>query len=103
MEALRCNTVVPMTIPHTALRDTILKGYLLPKVTKIRQVLSTFSSNKMFVKGSIVMVNLDTVLNDKDYWKDPENFRPERHLNEDGTRVVRSDHFYPFGAGLWKS
>lgn len=49
------------------------------------------------------MVNLDTVLNDKDYWKDPENFRPERHLNEDGTRVVRSDHFYPFGAGLWKS
>lgn len=36
----------------------------------------------------------------KVYWKDPEVFRPERHLNEDGTKVIKSDHFYPFGLGI---
>jgi hypothetical protein len=46
------------------------------------------------------MLNLDAVLMDDGYWKEPEVFRPERHLNEDGTKVIKSDHFYPFGIGI---
>jgi cytochrome P450 len=46
------------------------------------------------------MLNLDAVLQDAKHWKEPEVFRPERHLNEDGTKVIKSDHFYPFGIGI---
>lgn len=46
------------------------------------------------------MLNLDAVLLDAGYWKKPEVFLPERHLNEDGTKVIKSDHFYPFGLGI---
>ena len=37
----------------------------------------------------------------KDYtaWKDPENFRPERHLDQDGN-LIRNDAFIPFGLGI---
>lgn len=45
------------------------------------------------------MLNLDAVLNDPTHWKDPDVFRPERHLNEDGTKVIKNEHFYPFGTG----
>jgi cytochrome P450 len=46
------------------------------------------------------MLNLDAVLLDAGYWQKPEVFLPERHLNEDGTKVIKSDHFYPFGLGI---
>jgi len=46
------------------------------------------------------MLNLDAVLLDAEYWKEPEVFRPERHLNQDSTKVIKSDHFYPFGIGI---
>lgn len=48
------------------------------------------------------MLNLDTVLNDPQCWTNPEVFYPERHLNEDGTKMIRSEYFYPFGAGILK-
>ncbi|XP_046656380.1 methyl farnesoate epoxidase-like [Daphnia pulicaria] len=80
MEAQRCSTIAPFVVPHFAVKETKLQGYTIPK-------------------GSIVMLNLDAVLMDDGYWKEPEVFRPERHLNEDGTKVIKSDHFYPFGIG----
>ncbi len=46
------------------------------------------------------MLNLDAILQDSTYWKDPELFRPERHLNKDETKVNKSDQFYPFSAGI---
>lgn len=50
------------------------------------------------------MLNLDAVLNDEEYWNDPEVFQPERHLNEDGTKFIRNERFYPFGAGnFWET
>lgn len=46
------------------------------------------------------MLNLDAVFKNPKYWNEPEVFRPERHLNEDGTKVIKNDHFYPFGLGI---
>ncbi|XP_032796985.2 methyl farnesoate epoxidase [Daphnia magna] len=80
MEAQRCSTIAPFAVPHSAVKDTHIQGYTIPK-------------------GSVVLLNLDAVLQDSKYWKDPEVFRPERHLNENGTKVIKSDHFYPFGLG----
>ena len=49
-------------------------------------------------QGSIVTMNLYSMHNDETYWKDPQVFRPERHLDSDG-KIIKSDHFLPFGAG----
>ncbi|KAK4014855.1 hypothetical protein OUZ56_027365 [Daphnia magna] len=80
MEAQRCSTIAPLTPPHYAIKDTKLLGYTIPQ-------------------GSLVSLNLHAVFQDSKYWKDPEVFRPERHLNDDGSKVIKSDHFYPFGLG----
>ena len=52
-----------------------------------------------FFKGSIVAINIYSVHMDENYWDDPEEFRPERHLSDDGTSVIKTDHLLPFGAG----
>ncbi len=44
-------------------------------------------------------MNLYSLHLDENYWKDPEMFRPERHLSADGTTVIKSDRMLPFGAG----
>ncbi|KAK4014851.1 hypothetical protein OUZ56_027361 [Daphnia magna] len=78
MEAQRCSSIAPLTVPHYAVKDTKLQGYAIPK-------------------GSLLSLNLYAVFQDSKYWKDPEVFRPERHLNDDGTKVIKSEHFNPFG------
>lgn len=40
---------------------------------------------------------------DKKFWGDPENFRPERFLNKDGSfDKTKLDHVFGFGAGKIK-
>ena len=46
------------------------------------------------------MINLDAILNDPAQWKDPETFRPERHLSQDSTKLLKNDYFFPFSAGM---
>jgi len=52
----------------------------------------------LILQGTLVMPNFHSVFNDKNYWKDPEVFRPERFLNQDGT-LNKGDHLFPFGLG----
>jgi len=35
---------------------------------------------------------------DREYWVDPDQFRPERHLNSEG-QLIKSDHIINFGLG----
>jgi len=35
----------------------------------------------------------------REYWKDPENFRPERFLDEKHM-IAGSEHVIPFGLGM---
>lgn len=80
MEAQRLANITPLAVAHKALRDTHLHGYSIPK-------------------ESIVTVNLFTVHHDNDFWKEPEIFRPERHLTPDGRKLIKTDHLLPFSAG----
>lgn len=53
----------------------------------------------LFPKGAVIFPNLYEVHHDKKYWGDPENFRPERFLDESGTKLIRHEALMPFSAG----
>lgn len=72
---------VTFSLPHVAKRDTKLQGFDIPK-------------------DAIIIANLYSAHIDEKYWKDPEKFKPERFLNEDGS-LRRRDAFIPFSAGIF--
>jgi cytochrome P450 len=79
-ELLRWQMVTPMGIPHSSSKDDVYRGYFIPK-------------------GSVVIANGWAVLHDPELYPDPEAFKPERFLNDDGT--FRDDPVISlaFGAG----
>jgi len=44
------------------------------------------------------MVNLWSVHMNQDHWGDPEAFRPERFLDDQG-KLLKNEHLIPFGIG----
>ncbi|CAL8128972.1 unnamed protein product [Orchesella dallaii] len=78
-EILRLSSLGWMGIPHQLLNDVEFEGYTLPK-------------------GLIILPNLFYVHHDPETWGDPENFRPERFINEKGS-FVRHECMMPFGVG----
>lgn len=76
---MRFETLIPSSVVHSALADTELSGYFVPK-------------------GSFVYPGIHTLHFDKDVWTDPENFRPERFI-EDGKLSLKNDKSLPFGGG----
>ena len=80
-ETLRLSTPGPLAIPHKATVDTTLQGYQIAKET-------------------VVLVNLWSLHHDPDLWDAPNEFKPQRFLDEDGNFVPpKADVFLPFSAG----
>ena len=84
-ETLRLHTPIPLLVPHMNLEEAKLNGYTIPE-------------------GSKVVVNAWWLANNPEWWEKPEEFRPERFLEEeDGTDAVvggKVDFKYlPFGVG----
>ncbi|KAH9987409.1 cytochrome P450 [Russula vinacea] len=79
-ELLRWQMVGPVAFPHLSTKDDIYRGFFIPK-------------------GSVMLANAWAVLHDPETYPDPEEFKPERFLDEDGT--VRDDPSLSlvFGAG----
>nr|XP_004669716.1 cytochrome P450 2E1 [Jaculus jaculus] len=78
-EIQRFINLVPSNLPHEATRDTMFRGYVIPK-------------------GTIVIPTLDSLLYDNQEFPDPDKFKPEHFLNENG-KFKYSDYFKPFSAG----
>uniref|UniRef100_A0A5F9CPH3 Cytochrome P450 2E1 n=1 Tax=Oryctolagus cuniculus TaxID=9986 RepID=A0A5F9CPH3_RABIT len=78
-EIQRFIDLVPSNLPHEATRDTTFQGYVIPK-------------------GTVVIPTLDSLLYDKQEFPDPEKFKPEHFLNEEG-KFKYSDYFKAFSAG----
>ncbi|KAJ7319206.1 hypothetical protein OS493_036369 [Desmophyllum pertusum] len=79
-ETLRISSIGPVAFHKTTV-DTTLQGYDIPK-------------------GATVLVNLWSLHHDPAIWDEPDDFRPERFLDEDGKFVPpRADRFLPFSAG----
>ncbi|ODM90310.1 Farnesoate epoxidase [Orchesella cincta] len=78
-ESLRLSAMVWMSIPHELMEDIEFEGYSLPK-------------------GLILLPNLYYMHHDPEIWGDPQNFRPERFIGDDG-KFIRNDVMMPFGCG----
>ncbi|KAJ7319205.1 hypothetical protein OS493_036368 [Desmophyllum pertusum] len=79
-ETLRISSISPIPVHKTTV-DATLQGYDIPK-------------------GTTVLVNLWSLHHDPAIWDEPDDFRPERFLDEDGNFVApRPDRFLPFAAG----
>ncbi|XP_060782734.1 cytochrome P450 2D3-like [Neoarius graeffei] len=78
-ESQRIANIVPLSIFHSTSRDTELMGYNIPK-------------------GTIIIPNLSSVLNEEGQWKFPHEFNPSNFLNEQG-QFEKPEAFIPFSAG----
>lgn len=78
-EIQRFCDILPMSLPHTVIRDTWFRGYLLPK-------------------GTYVYPLLSTVHFDPEQHQAPDTFAPERFLDENGC-FRKHNAFMPFSAG----
>ena len=79
-EALRLHPPTPLMLPHRANSSVKIGGYDIPK-------------------GSNVHVNVWAVARDPSVWKHPNDFRPERFLEEDVDMKGHDFRLLPFGAG----
>ncbi|KAI0056050.1 cytochrome P450 [Artomyces pyxidatus] len=67
-EVLRWATVGPIGVPHATARDDVYEGYFIPK-------------------GAVVIPNTWAILHDPELYPDPDEFKPERYLTDDGKKV----------------
>ncbi|KAF8010499.1 hypothetical protein BT93_J1202 [Corymbia citriodora subsp. variegata] len=81
-ETLRLRMAIPLLVPHMNLHDAKLGGYDIPAESKI-------------------LVNAWWLANNPSHWKRPEEFRPERFLEEEAKVEANGNDFryLPFGVG----
>lgn len=79
LEVQRLGDIVPLGVPHALTADVHFMGYFIPK-------------------GTTVMSNLNSVHRDPNLWPDPEAFKPDRFLDENG-KVVNREKMIPFSTG----
>ncbi|XP_053380077.1 cytochrome P450 1A1-like [Mercenaria mercenaria] len=81
LEVMRMTTIVPFALPKLTIKDTTLGGYNIDK-------------------GTVVFFNLHSVSYDKEFWGDPQTFRPERLIDENNKlNTEKCNHILPFGLG----
>ena len=79
-EALRKSSIVPFGLLHYATETTKVAGYTIPE-------------------GTWVAVNQYFIHHDPAVWGDPDNFRPERFMTDDGKSVVKKENMIAFSVG----
>ncbi|ODM90420.1 Methyl farnesoate epoxidase [Orchesella cincta] len=78
-ETHRISCVFPVMVPRATVTDTQCGKYFIPK-------------------GTFIMANIHGIHFNKSHWKDPDSFRPERFLDDDG-KFKSDDWLRPFGFG----
>ncbi|PWA69311.1 cytochrome P450 [Artemisia annua] len=79
-ETLRLHPPAPFLIPHQAIHDVEVRGFLVPK-------------------DSQILCNVWAIGRDPKIWSDPETFMPERFLGVDIDYRGQDFELIPFGAG----
>lgn len=78
-EVLRWRPPAPLAFPRLADEDDVYKGYHIPK-------------------GTIVLANVWAITRNEAVYSEPEAFRPERFIKDDGT-LIDDNMSYVFGFG----
>uniref|UniRef100_A0A3Q2CSI2 Uncharacterized protein n=2 Tax=Cyprinodon TaxID=28741 RepID=A0A3Q2CSI2_CYPVA len=78
-EIQRMGNIIPLNVPRTANKDTVLDKYTIPK-------------------GTMVLAALNSVLHDESQWETPHSFNPQHFLDQDG-KFRKRDAFLPFSTG----
>lgn len=79
-EVLRLSSIAQDGVQHNAMADREFHGYFIPK-------------------DAMLEANLYFIHHDPRIWGDPETFRPERFLSEDGKKYVRNENLQAFQIG----
>ena len=80
-EVLRISDITPFVLPHSVLKDTVLNGYHI-------------------TKGTVAMMNFNSMHFDKTFWGDPEVFRPSRLIDANNELdKEKLKHISIFGLG----
>jgi cytochrome P450 len=79
LEVFRCRGLLPFVFPHETASQTEVCGYQIPE-------------------KATVLVNMHSLRMDAELWPDPQAFKPERFLNEDGA-VVNKEKVVSFSLG----
>lgn len=82
LEVQRKATIVPLGVPHASSWDTKLNGHHIPAKT-------------------LILPNIWAVHHDPKIWKNPDEFQPERFLDDKGTTVLQREELIPFCIGKY--
>ncbi|ODN04836.1 Methyl farnesoate epoxidase [Orchesella cincta] len=80
LETDRYCSMAPIVTPHCLTKDVVYKGYEIPE-------------------GTIIFMNNWGIHRSKERWGDPENFRPDRFIDDNGKVITNDEWFVPFGSG----
>ncbi|WCJ31803.1 Cytochrome P450 71AU50 [Euphorbia peplus] len=79
-ESFRLHPIAPLLVPHKAMEDTMVEGFLIPK-------------------DSNIFINAWAIGRDPSVWSDAEKFLPERFIGSNIDIRGRDFQLIPFGSG----
>lgn len=95
MECLRL--IASPIVPHVANQDSTIAGNFNKTQKKRIKFLTNFFIGYDVKKDDLIFLNNYDLSMSTEFWDKPEEFEPERFLRSG--RLVKPDHFLPFGAG----
>lgn len=80
MKIQRVSNIAPIAMPHAVMQDTYVRGFLIPK-------------------DAVILANLAHCHQHPKYWKNPNEFCPERFIDAKGNVQYWMSGCVPFSAG----